>query len=702
MEAVTMVQEGRKNFTAAFASATKLSDLFEDIIERNNSNNNNNNNNNTSPQTVVNIPCLMGTWKDTLQEQLKAALGNDRFHSVHFHLKAVPATARTNRHDKTHAEVEREQVWGIWKDYLANSTVLQEVHASNLTEAELLELVDIAQQQQGKQNGGWKQLHIISDGIFLSTVIRLIRRLNAVQSSVPGLQVYLHGTLFQGEEYPQNLIQNKALSILAQECSQSYLVHELDLQTSEYSPWPDANLMDLFCHEQHQGKNSTAVKEALSTILATLALNQAGRRYVLQDASNKTLGLAVLSSASVNQNLDAIFSHVRDHPNLLCERHVEATTTTTMLDRVNQNNNKANTSSSLASRLSPQSHLHHHYHHYLSLRRTSERKMSSWLIMVLVFLGALTVFSTTANAKPYDAYRQAKRGTPSPFIPAPSPLMMQQNVALNIPRGGGRSKASKKGVVPKSSKSNNNSNKVGILTSVFNLSNNVAGAGILTLAAGKATGTGWIPSILISISLAFCSAHTFTLIGKACEMTGHDTFKGLWGDAFGTKTAWIVDSMVFTQCFFVSIIYTGLLGDIFSALLSSTSLADIASRTRIIIAAAVVLLWPLNMLDMTKLGFTSILGLVAVLYTVFFIALRSLDGTYAIAIKSAMKVPVGKFVKAAPFMPTFAKSTLWNFDMNSLVLMSNLGLAFIAHYNGRKYYLSRTLHGHGNSFALLY
>ena len=65
-----------------------------------------------------------------------------------------------------------------------------------------------------------------------------------------------------------------------------------------------------------------------------------------------------------------------------------------------------------------------------------------------------------------------------------------------------------------------------LATSVFNLANNVAGAGLLTLAAGKATGgTGWIPSIAICMGLAFASAKTFVLIGKACEMTGEQTFK---------------------------------------------------------------------------------------------------------------------------------------------------------------------------------
>lgn len=245
---------------------------------------------------------------------------------------------------------------------------------------------------------------------------------------------------------------------------------------------------------------------------------------------------------------------------------------------------------------------------------------------------------------------------------------------MDVSRGGGGEKKA----VPQSG------GNASITTSIFNLANNVAGAGILTLAAGKASGTGWIPSIITCITLAFCSAHTFILIGKACEMTGEKTFKGLWSQAFGSRTAWVVDSMVFIQCFFVSIIYTGLLGDIFSALLGSSSLpAALTSRTSIILIAATTILWPLNNIrDLSSLGFTSILGLFAVLYTVFFMIVRSLDGTYSLN-------PIGKYVAEGIITaPSFEKSTLWNFDLNSLVLMSNLGLAFIAHYNGPSYWQS--------------
>lgn len=61
--------------------------------------------------------------------------------------------------------------------------------------------------------------------------------------------------------------------------------------------------------------------------------------------------------------------------------------------------------------------------------------------------------------------------------------------------------------------------------SIFNLVNNVAGAGILTLAAGKASGTGWIPAVAIVAFLGWASSTTFRMIAKACELTGENDFK---------------------------------------------------------------------------------------------------------------------------------------------------------------------------------
>lgn len=216
-------------------------------------------------------------------------------------------------------------------------------------------------------------------------------------------------------------------------------------------------------------------------------------------------------------------------------------------------------------------------------------------------------------------------------------------------------------------------------TSVFNLANNVAGAGLLTLAAGKAAGgSGWIPSIAICCTLAFMAAQTFNLIGKGCELTGEQSFKGLWSKAFGESTAYLVDSIIFIQCFLSSTIYIGLLGDIFSELLKGSKFQ--LSRTSVIISATATILFPLNLIrNLSSLAFTSILGLCAVLYTMLFMIFRAVDGSYALE--------SGKFiVDNVITRPSFKGSTMWNVDLRSLVLVSNLGLAFIAHYNAPSYY----------------
>jgi len=104
--------------------------------------------------------------------------------------------------------------------------------------------------------------------------------------------------------------------------------------------------------------------------------------------------------------------------------------------------------------------------------------------------------------------------------------------------------------------------KSSMVASIFNLVNNVAGAGILTLSSGVAKGTGWVPALLICAGLGALSSHTFTLIGEACSLTDEVNFKGLWSSTMGEETAYLVDAIVAVMCFACSIIYQGILGDV--------------------------------------------------------------------------------------------------------------------------------------------
>lgn len=136
--------------------------------------------------------------------------------------------------------------------------------------------------------------------------------------------------------------------------------------------------------------------------------------------------------------------------------------------------------------------------------------------------------------------------------------------------------------------------------------------------------------------------------------------------------------MIAIMCLACAVIYSGILGDVFTPLLAQAGVPDLWNgRTTNIIAITTALLLPLSLVkDLSALAFTSILGFTAIMYTVVFIVIRALDGTY--------KIGTGKFAVEGVLkaMPSFETSSMWNFDFSSLVLASNLGLAYIAHYNG--------------------
>jgi sodium-coupled neutral amino acid transporter 11 len=142
--------------------------------------------------------------------------------------------------------------------------------------------------------------------------------------------------------------------------------------------------------------------------------------------------------------------------------------------------------------------------------------------------------------------------------------------------------------------------------------------------------------------------------------------------------------MIAIMCLACSVIYSGILGDVFTPLLAQAGFPDQWNgRTSNIIAITAVFLLPLSLIkDLSALAFTSILGFAAIMYTVVFIVIRALDGSY--------KVSTGRFVLDGLIaaQPSFERSSLFNIDFTSLVLASNLGLAYIAHYNGPNFYRS--------------
>jgi amino acid permease len=158
----------------------------------------------------------------------------------------------------------------------------------------------------------------------------------------------------------------------------------------------------------------------------------------------------------------------------------------------------------------------------------------------------------------------------------------------------------------------------------------------------------------------------------------------------GEDTTFIAEAMIGFLCFAVCVVYTRLLGDIFTPMVAHSGMAipsQYKSRVFNIIMLVVTCLLPMSLLrNMGSLALTSGLGLCAVAYTVFFMLVRSMDGTYTLGSGkyATHKIPI--------MLPQFRKSSWLGFDLSSLVLASNLGLAYMAHYNAPTFYrkLQRT------------
>lgn len=229
---------------------------------------------------------------------------------------------------------------------------------------------------------------------------------------------------------------------------------------------------------------------------------------------------------------------------------------------------------------------------------------------------------------------------------------------------------------------------------VLQIVNNVAGAGILSLSAGMAVGVGTVPAAILCLALGVLSGVTFYLIGAACEMTGELTFKGLWAATLGGETAWLVDASIALMCLSAAIIYAGILGDTSTMLLTLAGLPAKLNRRAVNIGLLTACaLTPLSLLeDLSALSVTSLLGCIAVLYTAFFICVRALDGSYALPSTAAhgAQLAGGRFLSALEpqLRPAFSRASRWGLDVRSLVLTSNLGLAYIAHYNAPAFYKS--------------
>lgn len=147
-----------------------------------------------------------------------------------------------------------------------------------------------------------------------------------------------------------------------------------------------------------------------------------------------------------------------------------------------------------------------------------------------------------------------------------------------------------------------------------------------------------------------------------------------------------------TLCLACCVIYSGIIGDVFTSLLAVAQANHLIpavysnNRTTNIIAVTVTLLFPMSLLKtMSALAFTSLLGFASILYTVLFITIRALDGAYALG-SGRFVTDIDANILVQQEQPSFERTSLWQVDSTSLVLVSTYGLAYVAHYNAPSFY----------------
>jgi amino acid permease len=155
-----------------------------------------------------------------------------------------------------------------------------------------------------------------------------------------------------------------------------------------------------------------------------------------------------------------------------------------------------------------------------------------------------------------------------------------------------------------------------LIQTIANAVMTILGSGILSLSWAFYYSTMW-PGIVLTVLICFFSASTFLMLGRCSEITGLRHFSDIWSHAFGEGVAWIPDLVTLIFCQLSALSYWIVIGDYLPRGLDGIGIlwAPLQERhVAILVVSALIL--PLNfMKDLSFLGYTSIVGAAATLYT---------------------------------------------------------------------------------------
>jgi Transmembrane amino acid transporter protein len=172
-------------------------------------------------------------------------------------------------------------------------------------------------------------------------------------------------------------------------------------------------------------------------------------------------------------------------------------------------------------------------------------------------------------------------------------------------------------------------------TGILNLVADLCPHGMLPVAFGMAAagGTGVLAAPALLAVFGATSAYTLISLGRASERTGQYSFSGLWANLIGRDTAWIIEVAFAVMTFGCCVFYSAFIGDLFASLANTVSWvpALLQRRAVTLTALSVFPLLPLCLMkNLSALQPTSFGGLVSILYTVWFVVKRAVDGSYAV------------------------------------------------------------------------
>lgn len=222
-----------------------------------------------------------------------------------------------------------------------------------------------------------------------------------------------------------------------------------------------------------------------------------------------------------------------------------------------------------------------------------------------------------------------------------------------------------------------------VAKSTFNLVKNIVGAGVLSLPAGVAALSpnkgAIVPACAVLVSMGLLSSYCFHLLGRAASASGSDTYGGTWETTVGPKSAWLPKAVCTSKTGVACLAYSMIVADTFATLFQTFGAPAVLHQRNVALWTLTLgTLAPLCLLrSFAALSYTSLLGVLGMIYTTGFTGLRFMQGAYA---------PGGRFFNdiAPALQPSFGGGG--GSPIAAFVLVSMASTAFIAHYNAPKFY----------------